>query len=89
MLQTQTNFRRFGSSLGLTIPRALRDDMGFYEGQSVLLQGKANRLIVIPQMQPKKKFTLNELVAQCDLSAPMPQDLMDWQNMPPVGQEML
>ena len=72
MLQTQTSFRRFGSSLGLTIPRALRDDMGFYEGQSVLLQSKANRLIVIPQTPAKKKFTLNELVAQCDLSAPMP-----------------
>lgn len=42
----------------------------------------------LAQIQPKKKFTLDELVAQCDLSAPMPQDLLDWQNMPPAGQEL-
>lgn len=89
MLQTQTSFRRFGSSLGLTIPRALRDDMGFYEGQTVLLQNKAGKLVMTPQAAPKKKYTLNELIAQCDLSAPMPQDLLDWQNMPPAGQELL
>jgi antitoxin ChpS len=89
MLQTQTSFRRFGSSLGLTIPRALRDDMGFFEGQTVVLQSKANRLIVIPQAPAKKKFTLDALLAQCDLKAPMPKDLTDWQNMPSVGQEML
>jgi antitoxin ChpS len=89
MLQTQTNFRRFGSSLGLTIPKALREDMGFYEGQTVLLQCQEDGLMVIPQTKSKKTFTLSELVGQCDLSAPMPSDLVDWQNMPPAGQEIL
>lgn len=89
MIQTQTSFRRFGSSLGLTIPRALRDDMGFFEGQTVLLQNKAGKLVMTPQAAAKKKYTLDELVAQCDLSAPMPTDLLAWQNMRPAGQELL
>lgn len=89
MIQTKTSLRRFGSSLGLTIPRALRDDLGFFEGQVVTLQSKANRLIVTAQLPAKKKYTLAELVAQCDPKAPMPKDLMAWQNMKPIGQELI
>ena len=34
------------------------------------------------------KYTLEELMAQCDLDAPEPEDMADWNAMPPVGREV-
>jgi NAD+ kinase len=43
---------------------------------------------MISQARPKQKFTLNELVILCNQSASTPPDLIDWQNMPAVGNEL-
>ena len=34
-----------------------------------------------------RKYTLEGLLAQCDLSLPMSQEEIDWMNDPPVGRE--
>lgn len=34
-----------------------------------------------------KRYSLSDLVAQCDLSAPMPEALREWDQMVPVGLE--
>lgn len=36
-----------------------------------------------------KRYSLSDLVAQCDLSAPMPEALREWDQMVPVGLEQL
>jgi len=38
-------------------------------------------------MSKKRKYTLSELVAQCDTSAPSPADIELWDNAKPVGEE--
>ena len=36
----------------------------------------------------KPKYTLAELLAQCDESAPMPETLVEWDSSQPVGNEL-
>lgn len=38
--------------------------------------------------QSKRKYTLDELIAQCDLNAPLEND-KDWLEMQPVGNEII
>lgn len=38
--------------------------------------------------QHPRRYTLHELIAQCDLSAPMPEDLREWVDAPAVGKEL-
>jgi len=44
---------------------------------------------MITPKKNKPKFTLKELLAQCDLDAPMPEAAKKWDEMPVVGQESL
>jgi len=37
--------------------------------------------------QPPKRYTLKELVEQCDSNAPMSEDMQDWDRSPTVGLE--
>jgi antitoxin ChpS len=36
----------------------------------------------------KREYTLAEMIAQCDRSAPPPADIADWDQMKPVGGEV-
>jgi len=36
----------------------------------------------------RHKYSLDELVAQCDPRAPMPGDVADWSDVKPVGREV-
>lgn len=38
---------------------------------------------------PKRKYTLSDLIAQCDRKAPPPADMELWDSARPVGQEVL
>ena len=42
-------------------------------------------------MQPRRKprYTLEELLAKCDFSQPMPPEDREWLDAPPVGRELL
>ena len=37
----------------------------------------------------KPRYTLEELIAKCDPDAPMPQELTNWDNINPVGNEVI
>ncbi len=57
---------------------------------------RKRRLLVryIPNRKTKdstirRRYTAAELNIQSDLSAPMPTDLSVWENMRPVGREMI
>jgi antitoxin ChpS len=40
-------------------------------------------------LSPKRRHTLAELIAQCDLKAAPPADLVAWDSARPVGNEVL
>ena len=80
--------RKVGGSVMLSLPLALLDRLGLSAGSEVGIDIENGRLVV--QAPPKKrKYTLSELLAQCDYTdGPSDEDLA-WDRMKPAGREIL
>jgi antitoxin component of MazEF toxin-antitoxin module len=81
----ETTLRNFGNSIGLVIPKPVRDSLRLSAGQTVTLEQTEQGLLVKPR---PPKYTLEELLAQCDPSAPMPEDIAEWLDAPAAGREV-
>jgi antitoxin ChpS len=81
-----TTLRKVGGSVMLAIPRAVLDMLQLQPGTSVGLVAEGGRLIVEPR---RHRYTLEQLLAQCDPSAAPPQADHDWLDAAPVGGELL
>jgi antitoxin ChpS len=77
-----TNLRKVGGSTMLAIPPAILDLLHLQAGSAV----ENGRLIVRPQT--KTRYTLDELLAQCDSAAPVTVEDREWMDTPPVGREL-
>lgn len=81
----ETILRNFGNSVGLVIPKSLRDALKFEAGQTVQLDASADGLLIRPAA---RRYSLDELLAQCDLKAAVPAEIAEWQAAAPVGREV-
>jgi len=81
----ETTLRNFGNSIGLVIPKPVRDALHLSAGQTVQLVQTTDGLLVRPQAC---RYTLQELLAQCDPKAPMPKEVAGWQKMRAAGKEV-
>jgi len=81
-----TNLRRVGGSIMLAVPPALLDLLHLEAGATVGLAVDGERLVVDPKIKPR--YTLDELLAQCDAEALISDDDRDWIDLPPVGREL-
>jgi len=81
--------RKIGNSMGLTLPTALLRDLGLSVGQVMSLDKTEDGALMLRIKSTRKKYTAKELNASCDSNAPMPEDLIAWDNMKPVGNESL
>jgi antitoxin ChpS len=82
-----TNLRKVGGSVMLAVPPALLDVLRLTVGAPVGLTVDNGRLVVDPAIRPR--YTLNELLAQCDASAEIPPEEQEWLDARPVGSELL
>lgn len=82
----ETTLRHFGNSVGLVIPKLMRDSLHFVAGQVVLIEQQDDVLIIKPSRAIK--YTLDELMSQCDLKAPPVAVDEGWDKMPAVGKEI-
>jgi antitoxin ChpS len=82
-----TNLRKVGGSVMLVVPPAVLDMLHLQAGTTVGLVIDGGRLIVEPQRRPR--YTLEELLAQCDPSAELTQEDREWLDAKPVGSELL
>jgi antitoxin ChpS len=87
-----TNLRKVGGSVMLAVPPALLDILRLKAGTKVGIAIQSGRLIVEPQRRPR--YTLDELLAQCDSKAPRgktPRDKeeREWLDSKPVGGELI
>jgi antitoxin ChpS len=82
-----TNLRKVGGSVMLAVPPAILDMLHLQAGSRVGLVVDGGRLIVEPQ--PRPRYTLDELLAQCDPSAELTQEDMEWLEAGPVGRELV
>jgi len=75
----------WGTSAGIRIPKAVLQQVGLQVGDAFDMKVSGNTLLLRPYRQ---RYRLSDLISQCDLNAPAP-DLTEWDNMKPVGQEVL
>jgi antitoxin ChpS len=82
-----TTLRTVGGSVMFAIPKPILEGLGLVPNTQVGLSVSEGRLIVEPHRRPR--YTLGELIGQCDLSAPMTAESQVWLEAEPVGREIL
>jgi antitoxin ChpS len=82
-----TNLRKVGGSIMLAVPPALLDLLHLNAGAKVGVAVDNGRLVIDPH--PRQRYTLEELLAQCDPSADLAAEDSEWLESKPVGNELL
>lgn len=83
----KTNLRKVGGSVMLAVPPALLDILHLRPGAQVGIAIESGRLVVEPQQRPR--YTLEELLAQCDPKKARTRQDREWLNNKPAGAEIL
>ncbi len=71
----------------LAVPPALLDILHLRPGVQVGIAIEGGRLVVEPQQRPR--YTLDELLAQCNPSAKRTREDREWLGNKPAGTEIL
>ena len=79
--------RKVGGSIMLAVPPTLLDLLNIGVGASVGIAVDGGRLIIEPRTRPR--YSLKELLAQCDETAITPAEDRAWIDAKPVGKELL
>lgn len=82
-----STLRTVGGSVMMTIPKAVLDVLGLGVNDKVALHVDAGRLLV--EARPRPKYSLAELLAQCDANAEPSDELRAWDAVEPVGREII
>ena len=82
-----THLRRVGGSVMLAVPPALLDLLNLGSGAKVDIGIEDGRLVVAPRARPR--YTLDELLAQCQEEFVISADDRSWLDSGPVGKELL
>ena len=82
-----TNLRKVGGSVMLAVPPTLLDIVGLQPGAKVGIAVESGRLVVEPQ--PRRRYTLDELLAQCNPKARRSKEVREWLDSKPVGGEVI
>ncbi len=81
-----TCLRKVGGSVMLAVPPAILEILHLQAGATVGVVIDDGRLVVEPQ---RRRYTLKELLAQCDPKAKISDDDQQWLDAKPVGGELL
>lgn len=81
------SLRKVGGSVMLAVPPALLDILHLRPGVKVGLAVRSGRLVVEPQERPR--YTLKELLAQCNLKARRTKQDREWLDDTPAGGELI
>ena len=82
-----TNLRKVGGSIMMAVPPALLELLHLQAGSTVGMAIDHGRLVVEPK--PRTRYSLDELLAQCDASAELTPEDRTWLDAAPVGSELL
>jgi antitoxin ChpS len=82
-----TNLRKVGGSVMLAVPPAILDLLHLRPGTKVSVAVDRGRLVIEPNLRPR--YSLDELLAQCDAAAELTAEDQQWLNSNPVGNELL
>ncbi len=82
-----THLRKVGGSVMLALPPAILDLLHLSAGSTVGVTLDGDRIVIGPL--PRPRYTLAELLAASDYSAPQPQEEREWVDAPAVGGELV
>ncbi|MBP3729949.1 MAG: antitoxin [Mailhella sp.] len=82
-----STLRRVGGSVMLAVPPAVLEMLQMESGSAVSMAVESGRLVIEPRA--RKKYSLQELLAQCDASAPVSDEDGAWTAATAVGKELL
>jgi antitoxin ChpS len=82
-----TNLRKVGGSVMLAVPPAILDLLELQAGERVGVAVDGKRLVIEPN--PRQRYSLDALLAQCDATAEMTSEDREWLDAPPTGNELL
>jgi antitoxin ChpS len=82
-----TSLRKVGGSVMLAVPPALLDILRLRPGAKVGIAVESGRLVVAPQRRPR--YTLDELLAQCNPKAARSKEEREWLGNRTTGGELL
>ncbi|ENC1738298.1 type II toxin-antitoxin system antitoxin ChpS [Escherichia coli] len=77
--------KRWGNSSGMVIPNVVMKELNLRPGQSVEAQVSNNQLILTPI---SRSYSLDELLAQCDMNAAELSEQDVWGKSTPAGDEI-
>ncbi len=84
-LMYMAKLRAVGGSVMFAIPKPMLEGLDLHANQQVGVSIADGRMIVEPN--PRPRYTLAELVAQCDFDQPMTEEDGAWLDAPAVGRE--
>lgn len=82
-----TKLRKVGGSVMLAVPPVLLDILHLQPGAQVGLSVQDGQLVVEPRQW--SRYSLDELLAQCDSGIPPGDEEREWLDDKPVGGELL
>ena len=82
----QSTLRRVGGSLMIAIPPAILDQLHLDAGSNLAVEVEQDHVVLRPQ---RKRYTVEELLSQCDFTIPMSEEDREWLDAPAVGRELL
>jgi antitoxin ChpS len=82
-----STLRNVGGSVMMAIPKPFLETLGLAANAKVDVSIEDGRLVAVPKARPK--YTLEELVAQCDPNAPWTEEEREWLDTKPVGGEII
>ncbi|ENC0378010.1 type II toxin-antitoxin system ChpS family antitoxin [Escherichia coli] len=77
--------KRWENSSGMVIPNVVMKELNLRPGQSVEAQVSNNQLILTPI---SRRYSLDELLAQCDMNATELSEQDVWGKSTPAGDEI-
>ncbi|WP_438396088.1 type II toxin-antitoxin system antitoxin ChpS [Escherichia coli] len=77
--------KRWGNSAGMVITNIVMKELNLQPGQSVEVQVSNNQLILTPI---SRRYSLDELLAQCDMNAAELSEQDVWGKSTPAGDEI-
>lgn len=81
-----TYLRKVGGSVMLAVPPAILEILHLHAGATVGVAVDDGRLVIEPQ---RRRYTLKELLAQCDPKAKMTAEERQWLESEAAGGELL
>ena len=82
-----TSLRKVGGSVMLAIPPAILGSAGLSVGNEVSISVENDSLVVKPQTRPR--YTLDELLAQCEQDIDISEEDREWLEAPLVGRDLI